>query len=349
MKNNKKFVVVSLIPTGIQCSVGGYIGDATLVTNKLASVCDYLITNPNAVNGGAFNFKDKNVLYVEGFAIDQLFRKQVELMLPRKNRVGVILESISDTFAINYVLKSVEAFKVIAGVDVKKIEFIDPLEKSIKLSSGQFIGEVKDITPLISAVKKLIKSNKVDAIAISTHIKVDKKDLLQHQKGLLPNPYGLLESLLSHSVTSTFNIPSAHAPMLTKKEMEHFLFHSFDSDPRSSLENISSAYLGSVLLGLNYAPQLTEIGNGDISLKDIKVFYELEDINQRGGLEKYYCYLCEYVDGEPMLREDNEEAKEMKEGVHFYKPMWVDLSELKNIVLYPTPLKQTLIEKYSGQ
>jgi hypothetical protein len=137
--------------------------------------------------------------------------------------------------------------------------------------------------------------------------------------------------------------------MLTKKEMEHFLFHSFDSDPRSSLENISSAYLGSVLLGLNYAPQLTEIGNGDISLKDIKVFYELEDINQRGGLEKYYCYLCEYVDGEPMLREDNEEAKEMKEGVHFYKPMWVDLSELKNIVLYPTPLKQTLIEKYSGQ
>lgn len=271
MKSKKKFVVASIVPTGIQCSIGGYIGDATLITNRLASVCDYLITNPNAVNSGAFNFKDKNVLYVEGYAIDQFFRKQIELSLPQKNNLGVILERIPDSTGINSALKSIEAFQIIAGINIKKIEFIQPLKKSIRLYNGQFCGEVEDIAPLLGVAKKLIYSHHVDAIAISTHIQVSEKHIRQHQKGLLPNPYGLLEALLSHSVTEAFNIPAAHAPMLTKKEMEYFLFHSFNSNPRSALENISSAYLGSVLLGLDTAPRLMKHGEGAIKLEDVKV------------------------------------------------------------------------------
>ena len=272
MKNSKKkFIVASIIPTGIQCSIGGYIGDATLVTNRLASICDYLITNPNAVNGGAFNFKDKNVLYVEGYGIDQFFRKQVELSLPQKNTIGVILERLTDTTAVNYALKSIEAFQSVAGINVKKVEFIKPLKKSVRLHEGQFCGEVEDITPLLAAAKKLLKSGQVDAIAISTHIHVDSKYIRRHQKGLLPNPYGLLEALLSHSITDAFGVPSAHAPILTKKEMELFLFRSFDSDPRSALENISAAYLGSVLLGLDRAPRLMKYGEGEIKLEDVKV------------------------------------------------------------------------------
>lgn len=271
MKNsNKKFIIASLIPTGIKCSIGGYIGDATLATNKLAGVCDYLITNPNAVNGGAFNFKEKNVLYVEGCAIDRFFRGQIELSLPRKNNIGVILEKIPDSSAMNYALKSIEAFKTIAGINIKKIEFIRPLKKSIRMYNGQFCGEVKDITPLFLAIKNLLSSNQINAIAISTHIPINSEYIRQHQKGLLPNPYGLLESLLSHAITNEFNIPSAHAPILAKKEIEMFLFKSFDSDPRSALENISAAYLGSVLLGLNEAPRLIKYGEGEIKLNDVK-------------------------------------------------------------------------------
>ena len=44
------------------------------------------------------------------------------------------------------------------------------------------------------------------------------------------------------------------------------------------------------------------------------------------------------------MRVDNEEAQEIKKDIHFYKPMWVGLSELNNIVLYPTPLKEKLIK-----
>ena len=267
---DKKFVIASIIPTGIQCSIGGYIGDATLVTNKLAGVCDYLITNPNAVNGGAFNFKDKNVLYVEGYAIDQFFRKQIELLLPKKNAIGVILERISDTTAVHYALKSIEAFQTIAGVEVKKIELIKPLKKVIRLQNGQFCGEIKNINPLLNAAKKLLRSDRVNAIAISTHIQVANKYIRQHQQGLLPNPYGLLETLMSHAITNSFGVPSAHAPILTKKEIELFLFRSFNSDSRSALENISAAYLGSVLLGLDTAPRLIKPGQGEIGLRDVE-------------------------------------------------------------------------------
>jgi 8-oxo-dGTP diphosphatase len=82
----------------------------------------------------------------------------------------------------------------------------------------------------------------------------------------------------------------------------------------------------------------------DVTVTVDTLFYELEDYNQKGGLEKYYGYLCRYVSGEAKLREDSEEAQEMKEGVHFYKPVWVDLTEIKNITLYPTPLKDKLIK-----
>jgi hypothetical protein len=46
-----------------------------------------------------------------------------------------------------------------------------------------------------------------------------------------------------------------------------------------------------------------------------------------------------------MLRENTNEFEEMKEGVHFYKPMWVELSEIKNITLCPDEVKQEIINK----
>ncbi|WP_353737299.1 DUF3326 domain-containing protein [Moorena sp. SIO3B2] len=38
-----------MIPTGVRAEIGGFAGDATPSTNLLASACDYLVTNPNAV------------------------------------------------------------------------------------------------------------------------------------------------------------------------------------------------------------------------------------------------------------------------------------------------------------
>ena len=91
--------------------------------------------------------------------------------------------------------------------------------------------------------------------------------------------------------------------------------------------------------------EMKEETDVDVTLGEL--FYELEDLDPQGKKIKYYAYFCKYSGGEPKLREDSEEAKEMKEGIHFYKPIWVALSELKNIVLYPTPLKDKLIKTLS--
>lgn len=268
-KKGNKFIVASIIPTGIRCSIGGYIGDAILATNKIAEVCDYLITNPNAVNAGAFNFKEGNVLYVEGATIDNFFEEKVELALPQKNKVGIILENIDDKIGLQYALKAIEAFREVGGVDINAIEYIPPIRKRIKLIGGQFCADVLNIEPLLKAAKKLLKQGS-NALAVSTHISADKKTLRHYQQGRVPNPYGLIEALYSHTISHIFNVPTAHAPILTKTELNFYLFNSFSSDPRSAFENISGAYIGSVLSGLDMAPRITKPGKGDIRLKDIK-------------------------------------------------------------------------------
>ena len=271
MKSNQKsFVAVSLIPTGIRCSIGGYIGDATGATNMLASACDYLITNPNAVNASAFNFKEKNVLYVEGYAIDRLFKNELSLKLPKKNRVGIVMEKMSDSIAMKYNQKTIEAFSTVAGIEIGGIEYIKPFKKKITKCYGQLVGSVENVDPLLAAARKLRDKQGAEAIAIATYIPVQKSLVEEYQRGLVPNPYGQMEALLSHTVIRELGIPAAHGPLLTKKEMDFFLYQSFDSDPRGALENVCPAYIGSILLGLSTAPCFAKPARGAIALSDVR-------------------------------------------------------------------------------
>jgi hypothetical protein len=267
---NKKSIVVSIIPTGIKCEIGGFIGDATQITNLLASACDYLITNPNAIHAGAFNFKAPNVLCIEGFAIDLFFKNKIGFKLTKKNKIGIIIEKIPDKISLKMTLKTIEAFSVVAGVNVIKIEFIKPLKKRIYRINKQFAGEILNIDPILQAGKNLKKKG-ATALAITTYIPAKLKDIVMYQKAKVPNPYGLLEALISHSLVKYLKIPSAHAPLLTKEEMDFFLFRSFSSDKRTACENISPSYLGSVLISLNDAPQIVENSEkADIALSDVE-------------------------------------------------------------------------------
>lgn len=82
----------------------------------------------------------------------------------------------------------------------------------------------------------------------------------------------------------------------------------------------------------------------DVTLGEL--FYELEDFDGEGKFLKYIAYMCEYVSGEAKLAEDSVEAIEMKEGKQFFKPVWIPLSELPDIILYPKPIKSELIARY---
>ena len=90
--------------------------------------------------------------------------------------------------------------------------------------------------------------------------------------------------------------------------------------------------------------EMKEEADVDIHVGDL--FYEMEDKSPGGDDRKHYYHLCEYVAGEPRLREDSEEAIEMKEGVQFYKPMWLGLEEFKNVTLFPKEIKEKIIERF---
>lgn len=66
--------VALIIPTGIGARIGGYAGDALPIARLLSSFVGdkgYLITHPNVMNGAMMYYPMKNVLYVEGLALDE--------------------------------------------------------------------------------------------------------------------------------------------------------------------------------------------------------------------------------------------------------------------------------------
>jgi hypothetical protein len=65
------YTAVMIVPTGIGASIGGYAGDALPSAKLISTVVDTLITHPNVLNGAMMYWPMENVLYVEGYALDE--------------------------------------------------------------------------------------------------------------------------------------------------------------------------------------------------------------------------------------------------------------------------------------
>ncbi|HET9210943.1 MAG TPA: DUF3326 domain-containing protein, partial [Thermoanaerobaculia bacterium] len=115
--NPGRSAVVSIIPTGIGCDLGGYAGDAAPASNLLAATADYLVTNPNAVNASNFISMADNLLYTEGLAIDLFMKGEVDLHIPYANRVGLIVEK-SEPEQLDVVFNVVNTVRAVYGIDI---------------------------------------------------------------------------------------------------------------------------------------------------------------------------------------------------------------------------------------
>jgi len=272
---NNKFNVVMVIPTGVRAEIGGFIADGTPVTNVLASIADKVITHPNVLNGSFLNYGANNVLYVEGHHLDNFLQNKIGLSEIIQNKIGVVVDKgaiDSDPNSINMVINSIEALRVIAGIDVIGYKITDePIGgHAIKMPAGSFCGKVENPETLLKASKELINAG-ATAIAIATHIDIEdmEKDLDKYFKGELANPFGGTEALLSHTVSHLLKVPCAHAPILSKLEKDYYESVGV-VDPRASSEVVSPGYLGCILKGLNKSPQISEQGYG-VTLSDVKV------------------------------------------------------------------------------
>lgn len=68
--------------------------------------------------------------------------------------------------------------------------------------------------------------------------------------------------------------------------------------------------------------------------------YKIEDRDH----SKQYFFLCEYTGGEPKLAEGSNEKELMDSGKQVFKPVWMPISKLPEITLYPLEIRDWLIE-----
>ena len=57
-----------------------------------------------------------------------------------------------------------------------------------------------------------------------------------------------------------------------------------------------------------------------------------------------FIFLCDYVDGEPALREDSDEEAINKLGENLYKPGWLDINDLSNMPFVSSELKKRILK-----
>lgn len=249
-----KSVVLSIIPTGVGCNIGGYAGDAAPVTNLLASTADYLITNPNAVNASDFIKMDDNVVYTEGFSIDLFCQGLVNLYRPYSNRVGLIIEKTAAD-GLDIVFNILNAVRATHGVDIQDYVITDqPIGgRCVENKTGAFVGTIDNPGVLFEACQQLMAKG-VDAIAVTSNIQdLPTENYAKHFAGEYANPVGGVEAVISHLITKRFQIPAAHGPLLNIKQLD--LAHNV-VDARGAGEMASISGLACVLIGLQRAPQI---------------------------------------------------------------------------------------------
>jgi hypothetical protein len=258
-----KSVVLSIIPTGVGCNIGGYAGDAAPVTNLLASTADYLITNPNAINASDFIKMDDNVVYTEGFSIDLFCQGLVNLYWPYSNRVGLIIEKNAAS-GLDIVFNILNAVRATHGVDIQDYVITDlPIGgRCVENKTGAFVGTIDNPGVLLEACEKLIAKG-VNAIAVTSKIQdLPAENYAKHFAGEYSNPVGGVEAIISHLITKRFQAPAAHAPLLNIKQLD--LTHNI-VDARGAGEMASISGLACVLIGLKRAPQIKPRPNSRVA------------------------------------------------------------------------------------
>jgi hypothetical protein len=100
------------------------------------------------------------------------------------------------------------------------------------------------------------RAGQYDAVAISSVIDVPHE---YHQGyfdagGNMVNPWGGVEAMLTHALSSIYNVPTAHSPMFESREIANA--DPGIVDPRMAAEAVSVTFLQCTLKGLQRSPRI---------------------------------------------------------------------------------------------
>jgi hypothetical protein len=247
---------VLLVPTGIGAEIGGHAGDAGPVARLLGQVSDRLILHPNVVNASDVNEMPDNALYVEGSVICRWLMGTVGLQRVRQNRVLVVIDAHEDALFVNAAVNAVSGARAAYGLTCPEVVCLDP---PVKLrarfaASGRSAGRVEDLAGLCKLLDDC--RDVFDAVAISSVIDVPHE---YHQgyfdaKGEMINPWGGVEAMLTHALSTIYNVPTAHSPMFESREIANV--DPGIVDPRMAAEAVSATFLQCTLKGLQRSPRI---------------------------------------------------------------------------------------------
>lgn len=260
-ENTSSFNAVLLVPTGIGSTIGGHAGDATPVARLIGSVCDTVITHPNVVNASDVNDLPENGLYVEGSLISRLMMGTIGLQPVRSNRVLAIIDEHPDNLFTDAAINAVSAGRACYGLSCPAVVRLSPpiALKSEYAPSGRAVGRVEQLQGLVDVMQRY--QGQYDAVALSTQIDVPNEYHVDYYKarGEMINPWGGVEAMLTHFLSSRYGIPTAHSPMLPSVDVGNIDLGQVD--PRMAAEDISTTFFMCVLKGLQRAPRVIE-GSG---------------------------------------------------------------------------------------
>ncbi len=247
------FTVGIIVPTGIGAAIGGYAGDALPVVRAISSIADIVVTHPNVMNGASFYWNMPNVLYVEGFGLDQFAAGEWGLRSIHQNRIGLLLDCGIEAELMQRHLQVADAARATLGLDLTEYVVTDaPLNVELRTAtSGATWGTIGNPDSLLRGAEKLIYQGGAEAIAVVTRFPedADAATLRAYRYGQGVDPLAGAEAVISHLLVRQFQIPCAHAPALSPLPLDAGI------SPRSAAEELGYTFLPCVLVGLSRAPQ----------------------------------------------------------------------------------------------
>ena len=256
IENTQQFNVVLLVPTGIGAEIGGHAGDAGPVARMLAKVADTLVLHPNVVNASDLNEMPGNALYVEGSLVTRLLMGTVGLQPVRSNRVLVVIDAHRDELFVNAAVNAVSGARAAYGLSCPELVRLEPPVKmrARPAPSGRSAGRIEQMEGLFELLDH--RAGQYDAVALSSVIDVPYEF---HQGyfdagGSMVNPWGGVEAMLTHALSSIYNIPTAHSPMFESREVADK--DPGIVDPRMAAEAVSTTFLQCTLKGLQQSPRI---------------------------------------------------------------------------------------------
>lgn len=255
-----------IVPTGIGASIGGFAGDASNFAREIAKTTR-LIVNPNVVNAACFSGITSDMLYVEGFAIDEFFKGKIALRPAQNNKIGVIFDKAIPQNILNIHLNTINAVKTVYGIDIFT-HIITEGPVGVRFcteESGISSGYVDNPQTLLKAGQTL-KNQGAQAIAVVCLFDEPEEDGYASGNGV--DVIGGVEAVISHILTKELRLPAAHAPAFEDVTIKDKIV-----DPRAAAEYITPTFLPCILLGLQNAPQLIDIKDAqkdDITVDELK-------------------------------------------------------------------------------